>query len=64
MSTEAQKRASAKYDREKIDRVYVRLPKGSKEKINQHIKSTSDNSLNGFVSRAIDETIERDKRTS
>lgn len=59
--TAAQRRAKDKYDREKVDRVLLRLPKGKKQAVIDHIETTADSSLNGFICRAIDETIERDK---
>ena len=61
-TSDARRRATVKYDREKVDRVLLRLPKGQKEVIQKHIETTADTSLNGFVSRAINETIERDNR--
>lgn len=53
--SKAQKKATAKYEKEKYDKVLVRLPKGKKEKI-----QTISSSVNGFINKAIDEKIERD----
>lgn len=61
MSTkEARQRATAKYEAKKYDKVLLRLEKGKKEVISQHASSNGE-SLNGFVNRAIDEAMERDK---
>ena len=57
--SESQKRAAKKY-LEKQDEIKVRLPKGYKESIKRHTKKTKE-SMNGFVKRAIDETMKRDK---
>lgn len=62
VQTEAQRRANDKYNREKIDHVHVRLPKGKRDLIMKHINTTADGSLNGFICRAIDETIDRDRK--
>jgi len=61
--TEAEDRAIKKYEREKIDRVLLRMPKGKKEAIQSHIQETCE-SVNSFINRAINETIERDKNKS
>ena len=58
-SSEALKRAIKKYEKEKIDRIPMRVPKGKKELIQAHAAKRGE-SLNGFINRAIDETIERD----
>ena len=42
------------------DELKVRVPKGHKDIIKAHAESKGE-SLNGFVNRAIDETMERDK---
>lgn len=57
--TEAQLRASKKYH-EKLDNIQVRVPGGEKEVISNHAANMGE-SLNGFVRRAINETIERDR---
>lgn len=59
-TTEAHRRANLKYDRS-LDRILLRLPKGKKAELVEHLKSTPDDSLNAFIRRAIDETMERDK---
>ena len=58
--SKAQKAATAKYEAKVYDKVLVRLPRGKKSEIEEHIKPTGE-SLNGFISTAIDEKLERDK---
>ena len=58
--SEAQKRASKKYCEDKLERLNIRVPKGDKDKIQAHADAR-DESINGFVLRAIRETMERDK---
>lgn len=55
----AQKKATAKYEKEKYDKVLLRLPKGKKEEI-QTIAISQNDSVNGFINKAINEKIERD----
>jgi len=57
--SKAQQKAVAKYESENYDKFLVRTLKGQKEKIKAHAESKGE-SLNGFVNRAIDETMERD----
>lgn len=56
--SEAQKKASAKY-LEKLDEIRIRMPKGKKDTIQAHAEAHSE-SVNGFINRAIQETMERD----
>ena len=44
---------------EKLDRINLTVPKGKKDTIKAHAESRGE-SVNGFVNRAIDETMERD----
>lgn len=57
---EALRRASKKYDEEKIERIPMRVPKGKKEIIQAHAASQGE-SVNAFLNRAVDETMKRDK---
>lgn len=41
------------------DRINLTVPKGDKDKIKTHAESMGE-SVNGFINRAIDETMERD----
>ena len=59
--TDAQKRASQKWNTEKIDRLNIRVKKGLRETIQTHAQLRNE-SVNAFVTRAIIETMERDKR--
>lgn len=57
--SKAQKKAVAKYEAKAYDKTLIRLPKGRLDEIRTHIEPTGE-SLNGFIGRAIDETMERD----
>ena len=57
--TEARRRASAKYLKETVEDVRIRVPKGQKAVIKAHAESQGE-SMNAFVVRAIDEAMERD----
>ena len=59
--SEAQDRAIKKYEKDKIDKVLLRLPKGKKEAIQKHIVQSGE-SVNGFINRAIDMTIALDEQ--
>ena len=60
MPSDAMKKAIKKYEKS-IDHVTVRMPKGKRDIINKFVAdSKKDDSLNGFINRAIDETMERD----
>ena len=58
-SSEAMKRAVKKYDKEKIDRVAMRVPKGKKDIIQAHAEKQGE-SVNAFLNRAVDESMARD----
>ncbi len=57
--TEAQKQSARKWDAANLDRLSIALPKGSRETIKAHATAHSE-SVNGFIGRAISETMERD----
>lgn len=44
---------------EKLDRINLTVPKGRKDDIKAHAEARSE-SVNGFINRAITETMERD----
>lgn len=48
-----------RYEDKAYDKVLVRMPKGQKEAIKAHAEARGE-SVNGFVNRAISETMERD----
>lgn len=58
--TEAIDKAIRKYESEKIDKILVRVPKGKKAVIQDYAASHGE-SVNGFINRAVDEAMERDK---
>ena len=58
-NSEALKRAIKKYDKEKIDRIAMRVPKGKRELIQAHAQEQGE-SVNAFLNRAVNEAIERD----
>ena len=55
----ARKKANAKYEAKAYDKTLIRLPKGRLDEIRAHIEPAGE-SLNGFIGRAIVETMERD----
>lgn len=48
------------WQKENLDRINLTVPKGKKEVIKAHAENTNE-SVNSFINRAIDETMERDK---
>ena len=48
-----------RYEDKAYDKVLVRMPKGYKSEIQSHAEARSE-SVNGFINRAITETMERD----
>ena len=61
--TEARRRATAKYLRETVEDVRIRVPKGQKEIIKSHAAERGE-SMNQFVIRAIDETMQREREVT
>lgn len=59
MGTAATK-AKNKYNSENYERIPLNVPKGDKDKIKAHAESMGE-SVNGFINRAIENQIERDK---
>lgn len=57
--SKAQQKAVNKYVKDKYDRVLLTVPKGDKEIIQAHAEDYKE-SVNGFIRRAINETMERD----
>ena len=58
--SEAQRKATKKWDSEKVDALRIRVKKGMREVIQRHADERQE-SINAFVNRAILETMERDK---
>lgn len=58
-ASKAQQKAVTKYMKENYDEIKVRVEKGRREKIKAHAEARGE-SVNGFIGRAINETMERD----
>lgn len=58
--SKAQQRATANYVKKSYDRIEVKVTKGRKEIIQAHANKKNGGSLNAFINRAINETMERD----
>ena len=58
--SEARTRANRKWNEANLDRLYVTVPKGDKQRIRDHAEIHGE-SVNGFIKRAISETMARDK---
>ena len=74
LMTEARKKANAKYAAAAYDRIELKLHKGKKDEIKAHAEQyqleagvigkagySPAGSMQGFINRAIDEAMERDK---
>ena len=59
-TTKANQKAVAKYMKANYDDIKVRVPKGEREIIKAHAEKRDGGSVNGFIQRAIKETMERD----
>ena len=59
--TDARRKASAKYLKESVEDIRIRVPKGQKSIIKNHAEKQGE-SMNQFVIRSITETIERDSK--
>lgn len=57
--TEARKEGNRRWDAANLDRLSIAVPKGKKDIIKAHAESMGE-SVNAFIIRAIDDTIERD----
>ena len=62
-ASKAQQKAVSKYMKANYDQTQVRMPKGQKDIIKAHADSMGE-SVNGFINRAIEETMDRDKEKS
>ena len=56
-------KASRKYNEKAYDRIELKVSKGKKADLQAHAENKGE-SLNGFVNRAINETVERDNMES
>lgn len=59
-TSKAQQKAVNKYMAANYDRINLTVPKGQKEAIKAHAESKGE-SVNSFINRAINQTIETDK---
>lgn len=59
-ASKAQQKAVNKYMKENYDEIKVRIGKGRKAEIQAHATAQGE-SVNGFIGRAISETMERDQ---
>lgn len=59
--TEKKKESNRRWDEKNLDRISIAVPKGNREKIKAHAAAQGE-TVNGFIKRAIDEAIERDRR--
>lgn len=59
--TEARKKANEKYNAKAYDQIKIVVKKGRRDELKAHAEKQGE-SLNGFIKRAIDETIERDNK--
>lgn len=50
---------SRAFNEKAYDRIYVTVPKGDKDKIKAHADQMGE-SVNGFINRAIHQTMEKD----
>ena len=60
-ASDAQKKASKKWNQEKVDSLHIRVKKGMREVVQEHANKQQE-TVNTFVIRAIQETIERDNQ--
>lgn len=58
-TTKAHQQATARYNAKSYDSIMLRVKKGKKEEIQAHADARGE-SINSFINRAIDETMERD----
>lgn len=59
--TEARKEGNKRWDAANLDRLSIALPKGRKAEIKAHLEARGDGeSMNAFISRAIDTQMEID----
>ena len=61
--SEARRKANERYNAKAYDEIKVRVPKGHKTELQAHAEQRNE-SLNGFINRAIDAQLERDNRTA
>lgn len=60
-TSKAQQKAVNKYMASNYDRINLTVPKGQKDEIKAHADSMGE-SVNGFINRAINQTMKTDKK--
>ena len=60
IKSDANRRAVAKYKKEKYDQIQLRVSKGQRENIKAHADKHDGGSVNAFINRAITNQMERD----
>ncbi len=60
--SKAQQKATNRYISKNYDRINLTMLKGERDKVKSHAEARGE-SVNGFINRAIKETMERDKAT-
>ena len=60
--SKAQQKAQNKWIAKASDRINLTVPKGQKERLQAHAEAHGE-SVNGFINRAISETLERETRS-
>ncbi len=58
-NSKARIEANNRYNAKAYDRINIAVPKGQKDIIKAHAEQNGE-SINGFVNRTIDETMQRD----
>ena len=58
--SESQKRATMKWDKENYDRVYLTVPKGMKQEIDEVAKASGYDSMRSYIIDAIKEKMGRE----
>lgn len=61
MSKEDKTKYKNQFNKDNYARIGLYVKPDLKEALEEHIKNTSDRSVNSFIIRAISETMERDK---
>ena len=54
MVTEAQKAATARYEKKVYDKILLRLPKGTRDRI---VAKIGDGSINGYIAELIEKDL-------
>lgn len=60
--SKAQLEAKDRYEAKAYDKILVRVPKGKRAVIQAHAEKYDNKSTNAFITRAIDETMENDRK--